>query len=229
MSSSIVIKIRTELQENQESVYKAFAQKITPNADNILGVRTPIVRKLAKKVLKTAPLDYIKAWDYIYHEEFCLLGMVLAKVSLPLSEKENYLKRYSSEIQNWASCDTFVASFKLSDKEKEELLPFLLKYRSSTDEFELRFVIVMLLWHYLTPQYYETVINFIDAIHVEHYYTNMAIAWLISILYFKDKQYTLSYLEHHHLNEFTYHKALQKITESKLATSEEKQFIRGLM
>lgn len=229
MSSSIVLEIRTELQQNQEAEYKTFVRKITPTADNILGVRTPIVRKLAKKVLKANPLEYIKEWDYIYHEEFCLLGMVLAEASMPLSEKKVYLKRYASEIQNWASCDTFVASFKLDDKEKEELLPFLLEYRSSTDEFELRFVIVMLLWHYLTPKYYDTVIEFIDNIHVEYYYTNMAIAWLISILYFKDKNHTLSYLKHHHLDAFTYHKSLQKITESKLCTSEEKQFIFSLM
>ena len=42
----------------------------------------------------------------------------------------------------------------------------------------------------------------------------MAIAWAVSICYIKFLDLTSDYLKHNTLDDFTYNKALQKITES---------------
>ena len=48
-------KIRIELEKIAEENYRIFATKLIPNVDNLLGVRLPRLRKIAKKI---AQLDY---------------------------------------------------------------------------------------------------------------------------------------------------------------------------
>ena len=56
----------------------------------------------------------------------------------------------------------------------------------------------------------------------------MAIAWLLSVSYIKQKEKTLEYIKNNGLNDFTYNKALQKITESYRVSKEEKEFIKRM-
>jgi hypothetical protein len=56
----------------------------------------------------------------------------------------------------------------------------------------------------------------------------MAVAWAISIAYVKQPEATLRYLQDNTLDDFTYNKALQKITESYRVDPETKQIIRSM-
>jgi len=56
----------------------------------------------------------------------------------------------------------------------------------------------------------------------------MAVAWAISICYVKDPLVTMNYLRNNSLDDFTYHKALQKITESNRVEKEDKNLIRQM-
>ncbi|MNW66444.1 hypothetical protein D3C74_449170 [compost metagenome] len=56
----------------------------------------------------------------------------------------------------------------------------------------------------------------------------MAVAWAISIAYVKQPEVTMPYLQNNTLDDFTYNKALQKITESYRVTPEDKQLIRSM-
>jgi 3-methyladenine DNA glycosylase AlkD len=72
------------------------------------------------------------------------------------------------------------------------------------------------------------VLPLLDQIKHEAYYVKMAVAWAISIAYVKQPEVTMPYLKHNTLDDFTYNKALQKITESYRVTPEDKQMIRGM-
>ena len=56
----------------------------------------------------------------------------------------------------------------------------------------------------------------------------MAIAWLISIAYIKNKNATINYLKNNKLDNFTHNKAIQKIRESTRITLEDKELIKNL-
>ena len=56
----------------------------------------------------------------------------------------------------------------------------------------------------------------------------MAVAWALSVCYVQFPEKTLACMREGQFDDFTYNKALQKITESFRVDKEEKTFIRSL-
>ena len=67
-----------------------------------------------------------------------------------------------------------------------------------------------------------------DAVHGEHYYIRMAQAWLLATAWAKDRERMLSYIESHHLDDWTWNKFIQKCCESYRVSAEDKAFLRNL-
>lgn len=62
----------------------------------------------------------------------------------------------------------------------------------------------------------------------DSYYVKMAVAWAVSVCYVKFPEKTMEYLKNNTPEDFTYNKALQKITESLRVDREEKELIRSM-
>ena len=115
-----------------ERDYQRFASSLIPNIepDRVLGVRLPLLRKLAGELAREDWSGYLRdAWDG-YFEETMLQGMVLGLVRAPLSKLEPYLRRFVPKIDNWSVCDSFCTGLKTARQEPEkmwekELLPGL--------------------------------------------------------------------------------------------------------
>lgn len=214
------------LLENQDLKYQSFQVKLCPGVKNILGVRVPILRKIVQKLLKSDYRFYLDRVTNRSYEETMIEGLLIAQAKMPLEEKFFYLDQFVPKINNWAICDVCVSSFHFQEKELESVWSYLKKYLTSKNEFEVRFLIVMWINYFLTDSYLELVFAMVDTISLDSYYVNMAIAWLISMAYIKDKIKTLTYLENSHLSEWTYQKALQKILESRQVPQVEKEKIR---
>ena len=69
---------------------------------------------------------------------------------------------------------------------------------------------------------------YFDEITPEDYYVKMAVAWAVSVYYVQHPKLTMQYLMKNKLDDFTYNKALQKITESLRVGKEEKEKIRSM-
>lgn len=212
------------LKQNIDEKYREFHSKLCPTIDNILGVRVPVLRKIAKDLSKGDWQKTIKEIENISYEETLVEGLIIGYAKMPTADKLEYVKRFVPKIDNWATCDVFCSNLKI--KEKDVLWDFLNNYIKSTNEFELRFAIVMYLDYFLTEEYIDTVLENIDNIKSDKYYVQMAIAWLISVAYIKQKETTKKYLENNNLDDFTYNKGLQKIIESNRVTKEEKEKIK---
>lgn len=98
-------------------------------------------------------------------------------------------------IRNWAVCDCVCASLKSAKKHLPETFAFLQPYLKSTDEFHLRFAVVMLMDHFITPEYINPVLDILSSIRHSGYYTNMAVAWAISVCFVKYRKETLALLQ----------------------------------
>ncbi len=226
--TNIVEQVYQKLLENQDLEYQKFQSNLCPGIDHILGVRVPVVRKIVKDLLKEDYRFYLDHAPNRFYEETMIEGLLIAQSKMSLEEKFLYLDSFIPKIDNWAICDTCVSSFHLMEKELPLVWNYLQKYIGSNHEFEVRFVIVMLMDYFLIEPYIDQVLKVIDSISLEDYYVKMAIAWLISVLYVKDKKKTLSYLKKNHLSDWTYQKALQKIIESNRVSKEEKEKIRKM-
>ena len=103
---------------------------------------------------------------------------------------------------------------------------FLEQFINSKNEYEIRFALVMYLNYFLTDEYIDEILQKIDKITSKEYYVQMAIAWLLSFAYIKQKEKTEKYLLQNNLDEFTQNKAIQKICESFRVSSEDKEKLR---
>lgn len=229
VDENTALKIREELINLSEEDYRDFSSKLLPGINNILGVRLPALRKIAKSIAKEDWKNYLDNVRDDYFEEVMLQGMVIGYINnTDIDEIISLIRKYVPKINNWSVCDSFCNGLKITNKNKEKMWNFIEEYLSSNYEFEVRFAVVMLLNFYVEEDYVELVLSNLDKIKHDGYYVKMAVAWAISICYVKFSETTLNYLKENNLDYFTYNKSLQKICESLKVSKEEKNIIRGM-
>ncbi|MCI9039553.1 MAG: DNA alkylation repair protein [Clostridia bacterium] len=221
-------EIREKLLELQDKKYQKFHSKLCPNVEDIIGVRVPELRKIAKQIAKENPQEYLEKAPKEYYEERMLQGFVIGYMKASLGERLTYLDEFVPIIDNWAVCDCCTSTYKFTKKYLKEMWSYIQKYLSSNREFELRFGIIMLMDYYLTEEYIDQVLEIYDNIQNEGYYVKMGVAWAISMAYMKFPEKTMELLNNNHLDDFTYNKALQKMIESYQIDKETKQKLKGM-
>ena len=221
-------KIRLELEKIAEENYRIFAAKLIPNIDNLLGVRLPKLRKIAKKIIQLDYEYYLAMDKHLYFEEVMLQGMIIGEIKLPWTERSRYVKQFISKIDNWSVCDSFCCGLKFEVSEKELVWQFLQPYFASDKPYDIRFAVVMLLFYFVDDEYAQKAFTLFDQIKNDDYYVKMAVAWAISIYFRELPTLTMSYLQKNQLDDWIYNKALQKITESLKVDSSTKIIIRSM-
>ena len=222
-------EIRKKLIELSDAKYKEFSAGLCPGVNiEMLGVRIPKIRKLAKEIVKDNPEEYLKNPQEKYFEELMLQALVIANIKIDLEKKKEYIISFVPKINSWAICDSFCVDLKDADKNPEFFWKIISKYFKSNKEYELRFAVVMLLDHYVKEEYIEKIFKVVDNIKNEEYYVEMGIAWLVAEMYIKFPKQTMKYLKNCKLNKFTYNKALQKARESYRVSKEEKEILNKM-
>lgn len=210
--------------------YRLFSCKLLPDAvrKTVIGVRLPRLRTLAKNMVKNGAYAIVLNSSIgSTMEEKMVYGMLIGYAPLTDEQKFEYLLKFVPKIDCWSVCDCVCVSLKFKDKKK--LWAFLLKnYAKSTAEFELRFVLVMALNHFLEEKYLEDVLRLVANISSPAYYVVMAQAWLLSMLYVKFPQSVLDFLTSHKVSTIVYAKTLQKILESRQISQIQREEIKNL-
>ncbi len=220
--------IRTELESLADESYRIFNSRLLPGAENILGVRTPALWKLARCLAKEEGAAYLlRASDDTY-EEILLQGMVICLLKEDLETALTRLPAYMAKIDNWAECDVICSGFKKIRKNQDTGLSFLKPYLKSGKEFEVRFAVVLLLDYYIEEKYIGETLRLLAEVSHPGYYVKMAVAWALSICYVHYPEETLACLTEGDFDDFTYNKALQKMTESYRVDKETKAYLRSL-
>lgn len=227
--NEITQKIRKRLFELEDKKYKEFHGTLCNTCKyEIIGVRVPELRKLAKEIAKENFREFLEEKEINYYEEIMLKGLIIGTAKLSFDETCEYLKSFIPIIDNWAVCDITCSSLKITKKYMDEMWKFLLPYVKSNKEYEIRFAIVMYLSYYIDKKYINEIFKIINCITNEEYYTRMAIAWFISIAYIKEKDVTMIFLNSTNIDDWTYNKALQKITESYRVSKDNKKLIKQM-
>jgi len=216
-----------ELIRNTDSDFLQFNKKLIFTKYSMIGIRTPILKDIAKKISKGNIISYLDNCNCTYYEEILLFGFVLSYVK-DLDLFFRYFYKFISYIDNWAVCDMCIASMKIIKKNKDVFLSHIKNLINSKEEYYVRVGVIILLDYYLDDMYIDQVFELLDSIDREEYYINMAIAWCISICFIKYRDKTLSYLSDCKLNKFTFNKALQKARESKRISIEDKMLLQDM-
>lgn len=224
----MVDDIRSQLFESVDEDYRLFQEKLIPNCENILGVRVPKLRVLAKTIAKQDWCLFLEKGSEQYYEEILLKGMVIGYAKMDVEEKMQYIESFVPKIDNWAVCDSFCSGLKFTTKHRERVWDFIMPYFQSKKEFEVRFAVVMLLNYFVEEKFIEIVLRLFNDIKHDGYYVNMAVAWAVSICFIKFPEKTMKFLQENELDDITYNKALQKITESFRVDQETKTVIRQM-
>ena len=222
-------EIKEKLINLSEDKYKLFTQNLLPGINNILGVRIPILRSLAKEIASNDYNTYLKNADTYYFEEIMLQGLVISSLKkIDINEHLEYIDCFVPKINSWSVCDSFCSGLKITKTNQSKVLDLINKYINSKNEYEVRFSIIMLMNYYIDDEHIDFVLESLNNIKSNFYYVNMGIAWAISMCYVKYKEKTLHFLNNNTLDDFTYNKSLQKIRESNRVSKEEKDFIKTL-
>lgn len=222
--------IRQVLNGYIDEKFKDFTSTLIPGSRPILGVRVPILRKIAKEIAKGDWQMYLKDASEDTYEEVAVKGFVIGYVKEELSVLLPYIAEHIEKINDWSLCDGFCSNLKIVEKHREEFLEFLMLYVNINDEFKQRLVAVILMDYYLTDEYIDISLKVLDSLKNEKYYCKMAVAWAIATAWVKQREKTFVYMQNGNntLDDWTYNKAIQKMLESYRVSVEDKRMLRGM-
>ena len=224
------MNIKEILLSHKDSKYSEFSSGLIPGENTIIGVRLPVLRKIAKEIAKGDFWDYLEnsCNDMCYFEEIMLKGMVIGNLKVEDSVFWHLVDKFVPLINNWSVNDSFCAGLKRTASQLDYTWEFLQKYLDSKKEFELRFGIVMLMDYFLVKDYALKAISLVASRSHEGYYAKMAIAWFMATAYAKFPEYTINALNNRKFDDWTYNKTIQKMLESNRIGTEEKSVLRKM-
>ena len=208
--------MKNKLLKYQDVKYREFSNKLLPGIDNIIGIRLPILRKLAKEI------EFNELTDDTF-EEIMLQGMIIGNIK-DIDEVIDKIKIFVPKIDNWSVCDSFVSGLKITKTNLDKMYDLIINYKSGTC-YEKRFLLVMLLNYYLNDEYIDRVIDIILSIEYSEYYTMMALSWLISKMYINYKDRVIYLFETDKLSTEVINKSISKIKDSCLVIKKDKTYI----
>ena len=221
-------EIREALFSLQDVKYRDFQGRLIPTAEarSMIGVRTPELRKYAKKLVKGEGIqDFLKDLPHRYFDENQLHAFIISEIKdydRCLEEVEAFLPY----VDNWATCDQM--SPKVFARRKEDLLHRIKDWIASGETYTVRFGIGMLMQHYLDEKFDPAYPEMVAGIRSEEYYINMMIAWYFATALAKQYDEVLPYLEEKKLDIWTHNKSIQKAVESRRITPEHKEYLKSL-
>lgn len=215
------------LKSISEEEYKNFHSKLCFTKYQILGIRVPIMRKIAKNISKSNIEEFLKLCGNTYYEEVFIEGLVISNIK----DEDIFIKYFSNyinKIDNWGICDTFCNSLKIINKNPSKYFSISKKLSLNEEEFISRVGLIIILNFFVEEKYLDCIYEILNTISSTKYYVNMAESWLICELYIKFPSKTESFLLKNNLNDFTHNKAISKIRESYRVCKEKKEYLNTL-
>ena len=205
--------ICSELFKLQDYKYREFQAKLIPsvNYDNVIGVRTPELRRYAKKLLKTDYHAFLNDLPHKYFDENQLHAFIISEIK-DYDECLKYIDEFLPYIDNWATCDQL--SPKVFKKYYKELLNKIKLWISSDRVYTIRFGIKILMQYYLDDDFKIEYLDLVSSVKSNEYYVNMMIAWFFATALAKQYNHTITYIENNVLDTWTHNKTIQKAIES---------------
>ena len=214
----------------QDEGYRAFHARLIPDIpyERIIGVRTPDLRRYAKKVAKLPGAKaFLQELPHTYYEENNLHGALLNllypdDIDAFLAE----LERFLPYVDNWSTCDMLSPRCLVSQPER--LLGEIALWLHAAEPYTIRFGIGRLMACFLGDRFFLGAPAAVAAVSSEEYYVNMMRAWYFATALAKQYEAVFPWISEGKLDRWTHNKTIQKACESDRISAERKQVLRGL-
>ena len=226
--SGAVERVRARLFELRDEKYAAFSAKLMPTVDSfqVIGVRTPALRKLAREIAKTEDAaEFMAALPHQYFEENNLHGFMIETIK-DYDACVAALDAFLPFMDNWATCDQTAP--KILGRHPDRLRGQIDIWLRSTHTYTIRYGVGMLLRWFLDERFDPADLKRVAALRSEEYYVNMMVAWYFAEALAKQYDAALPYIEGRKLPDWTHNKAIQKARESFRISPEQKEYLKTL-
>jgi len=214
--------------EFQDIEYGNFQANLAPTIkrEDIIGVRVPNIRMLAKKLIKDSQInDFLNELPHKYYDENMLHSAILSLYK-DYDECIFRIDQFLPFVDNWAVCDTLLP--KIFTKQKSTLLEKASEWMSTEKEFTVRYGIGIIMRYYLDDDFEVEYLNKPASITSDKYYINMMNAWLFATALAKQWESTIGFIEDNRLDRWVHNKTIQKAKESFRITPEQKVYLNSL-
>ncbi|MDR1364298.1 MAG: DNA alkylation repair protein [Oscillospiraceae bacterium] len=209
--------------------YKKFNSKIVNDETlEFIGVKTLILRKIAKEISKNNYLEFLNFNKHQYFEECMIHVFIIVYLKLNYSDLMNMLKNFIPYISNWALCDSAAKNYSQFIENQDIIFNEIIELLQSLNPWEVRFGLVLILNNFVNEKFIHKILEICKSIKSEYYYVKLGNAWLISECYIKFPEIMKKFLESRILDKWIQNKAIQKIKESLRISKREKELISKL-
>lgn len=226
--AAAVETVRARLFALREDFYRDFQANLMPTVDKerILGIRTPLLRRLAKELSHSETAEqFLTVLPHTYYEEDNLHAFLIGyegDFDRALALTDAFLPH----IDNWATCDSFAPP--IFGKQLSALYPHALRWMASDEPYVIRYGIGTLMRHFLGAGFTPDMADRVAAVTHEHYYVRMMVAWYFATALCKQPEAALGVLRSGVLDPWTHNKAIQKARESRCIAPDMKEYLRSL-
>lgn len=216
------------LLDMQEVTYGDFAAKLLPTVarERVIGVRLPLVRKLAKQIKGTEQAEaFMRALPHYYMEENHLHAYLIGEMR-DVDACYAALDAFLPHVDNWSVCDSLRPKCIAADPVR--LMQKVEQYLCAEHPYTVRFGIEMLMVYFLDEHFSPEHLAAVAAVQGEEYYVNMMIAWYFATALAKQWGDTICYIEDRRLSPWVHAKTIQKAIESYRVTDAHKSYLKSL-
>lgn len=217
-----------ELFEMQDTGYRDFQAPLIPDIpkEKIIGVRTPELKRFAKRLLKEGrACEITDTLPHTYFEENQLHGFIISELRDPDTVIEE-LDRFLPFVDNWATCDQI--NPRIFARYTDRLYTEICRCISSEHTYTVRFGLRMLMKYYLDERFDPSYLRLAAGIKSDEYYVNMMIAWYFAEALAKQYDSAVKIIEEGCLDKWVHNKAVQKARESFRIPEEHKEYLKKL-
>ena len=224
--------IKAYLLTQSEPSFGDFQAKLMPTVGRnaVLGVRTPILRQLAKAISGTpAAQTFLATLPHQSFEENNLHAFIIGECKT-FDEAITALEVFLPYVDNWATCDQM--SPKALGRDLTRLETHIDKWLTSDHVYTLRYAMGMLMRYYLgehfSPKYPRAVADILWRKAPKDYYVDMMGAWYFATALAFNESQVLPYLTEKKLPVWVHNKTIQKAIESYRIADESKIKLKAM-
>lgn len=220
--------LRAELEAMREEGNAAFVAKLTPNIDSssILGVRVPLLRKLAKQIIREGNADaFLNDLPHRYLEENQVHAFVINEIR-DYDECMERLEAFLLHVDCWNVTDAIRP--KIIAKHTKQAEPVLRRWMKSKEPYTVRTAIGLYMAYYLDDAFERKQAERIADLRFDHYYVRMMAAWYMATALAKQPDAIMPLLEAHRMDVWTHNKTIQKAVESYRIPEAQKAYLKTM-
>lgn len=194
------------------------------------GVRTPVIKKLAKSVplaVRDEVLNGFFADTDLTYETVLFAGVLAARKGEYYSRTREYISRLVPLFRSWAHVDCVTPCLRWADK---DALWHDFRYLLDCEgQYEKRFYIMIMFSCCLGDEYIDKILETLRYnVTYGQYYVDMAAAWLLAECLVKYYDKTLPLFTTQVFPKFVHNKAIQKARESFRISPDTKAYLNTL-